>query len=65
MTISLMPPVTRPKNGWMPPSAQQKFAAAVSAIPDTATLSQAANSLRDEAATCRPHSATSRMTSSG
>ena len=31
-------------------SAQQKFAAAVSAIPDTATLSQAANSLRDEAA---------------
>ena len=31
-------------------SAQQKFAAAVSAIPDTATLSQAVNSLRDEAA---------------
>jgi hypothetical protein len=31
-------------------SAQQKFAAAVSAVPDTATLSQAVNSLRDEAA---------------
>ena len=31
-------------------SAQQKFAAAVNAVPDTATLSQAANSLRDEAA---------------
>ncbi|CAH0281794.1 MULTISPECIES: hypothetical protein [unclassified Arthrobacter] len=31
-------------------TAQQKFTAAVNAVPDTATLSQAVNSLRDEAA---------------
>lgn len=31
-------------------AAQQKFAAAVDAVPDSATLSQAVNSLRDEAA---------------
>lgn len=31
-------------------TAQQKFGAAVNAVPDTATLTQAINSLRDEAA---------------
>jgi cytochrome c556 len=31
-------------------SAQQKFASAVNAVPDTATLTQAVDSLRDEAA---------------
>jgi cytochrome c556 len=31
-------------------AAQQKFASAVNAVPDSATLSQAVNSLRDEAA---------------
>ena len=31
-------------------TAQQKFSAAVNSVPDTATLSQAVNSLRDEAA---------------
>ncbi len=31
-------------------SAQQQFASAVNAVPDTATLTQAVNSLRDEAA---------------
>lgn len=31
-------------------TAQQKFAAAVNAVPDTATLTQAVDSLRDEAA---------------
>ena len=31
-------------------TAQQKFASAVNAVPDTATLTQAVNSLRDEAA---------------
>ncbi|SDK80565.1 hypothetical protein SAMN04487916_103126 [Arthrobacter sp. ov407] len=31
-------------------SAQQKFTSAVNAVPDTATLTQAFNSLRDEAA---------------
>jgi len=31
-------------------AAQQKFASAVKAVPDDATLAQAANSLRDEAA---------------